>query len=187
MAENEQENKIRLNEARRKAVRNKIAKADIVSSEKNPYGGKEEKNQAREYAKNFKGMRSPLKMARTAKDMATAFKEFKLMDIFIYGFAFILAGFKDLLDIAILWLPGVGVAVVVVVTWCISIAIGLLLLFDGISAKRKVARNLTKKFLVLIAGTITEGFLVGLNVFPFEMFTVAVIYWMALAERKNNK
>ena len=183
MTDLELDNKIRLNQVRRDAVREKLNMSDRHGSNKSLYGGKKEKEGAKKYANKLKKIASPIAAAKAAKDIVTAPMEFRVMDVPIYGMALALAGFKDLLDLAIGVTP-----IATVIGFCISIAIGLILLFDGVSSsKRMVARNLTKKYLILIAGTMTESFLFGLNLFPFEMATVALIYWMTLRERKKEK
>lgn len=185
MSDVELDNKIRLNQARRDAVREKLSMSDSHGSKKNLYGGKKEKEGAKKYANKLKKIASPIAAAKAAKDIVTAPMEFRVMDVPIYGMAAALALFKDLLDLAMVGsLPGIGT----VITWCISISIGLVLMFDGItSTKRRIARNLTKKLLILIAGTIVEGFLFGLNFLPFELLTVGIIYWMTLVDRKKEK
>ena len=183
MSDLELDNKIRLNQVRRDAVREKLNMSDSHGSKKSLYGGKKENEGAKKYANKLKKIASPIAAAKAAKDIVTAPMEFRVMDVPIYGMALALAGFKDLLDLAIGLTP-----IATVIGFCISIAIGLILLFDGVSSsKRMVARNLTKKYLILIAGTMTESFLFGLNLFPFEMATVALIYWMTLRERRKEK
>lgn len=198
MLEEERNNKIRLNEARRKAAQKRIDRADNIydnrlkkTSEQDKvrirqknYGKADKEREAKKYAKPVGGIANPINVARRAWDMASAPKNARATDIVIYGIAMILAFFKDLLDIAIIGaLPAIGT----VITFCISIAIGLVLLFDDVSlAQRQIARRMTKKFLVLIAGTMIESILFGLNFLPFEMITVAIIYWMSLMERKKQ-
>lgn len=178
MSDVELDNKIRLNQIRRDAVKERF-----YDSRKNLYGVKKEKETAKKYSNKLKKITNPVVAAKEAKDLLTTPTKISVMDVPIYGMALALAGFKDLLDLAIGVTP-----IATVVGWCISMAIGLVLLFDGVSSSRRmVARNLTKKFLVLIAGTIVESFLFGLNLFPFEMATVALIYWMTLRERKKEK
>ncbi|MFZ2153963.1 MAG: hypothetical protein WAV16_01915 [Candidatus Moraniibacteriota bacterium] len=192
MSEEEINNKIRLNQARRAAVQERVDKADGITPNMNVdqrlkrkeklYGKYGEKSNTKDYAKNFTKIASPVAVMKKGVDMVTAPMQFRVMDVPIYGMALALAGFKDLLDLAIGIIPGV----VTVIGWCISMAIGFILLFDGVGgAQRKVARNLTKKMLVLLAGTIVESLFFGLNYLPFEMFTVAIIYWMSLLERKR--
>lgn len=183
MPDVELDNKIRLNQVRRDAVREKLEKNDSLDSNKNLRKGTKEKGLAKKYSNNLKKITSPVAAAKTAKDLLTTPTEIKVMDVPIYGMALALAGFKDLLDLAIGVTP-----IATVIGFCISMAIGLVLMFDGVSSSRRmVARNLTKKLLILIAGTMVESFLFGLNLFPFEMATVALIYWITLRERKKEK
>jgi hypothetical protein len=188
------ENKIRLEQARRDAIRSRIDKSDGISGGMNDneklqrreklYGSGDEKKEEKKESSKFAKVAGTLALAKKAKDIMSAPTEIKAMDVSIYGIAFTLALLKDLLDLAFIGsLPAIGT----VITFCISMAIGAILLFDGVSgAQRKIARNLTKRFLVLIAGTMVEGILFGLNFFPFEFFTVGIIYWMALVDRKKE-
>ena len=180
----ELDNKIRLDEARRRAVRERMRKADKSRNKKKLYGGEKEEKEAKKIKNDFRNLKNPYSVARKAKGMATAPTKFRGSDVPIYGTAMILAGLKDLLDLSFVGsLPVIGT----VITFCVSIAIAFILMFDSnYGLQRKVARRLTKRFLVLIAGTMIEGFLFGLNFFPFEMFTVFIIYWMALADRKKG-
>jgi hypothetical protein len=192
MAEEEMQNKIRLNQVRRDAIRARMDRADGIrnnmsAEEKNKirekkYGKEIEKVGATKRSGRFAKIVAPLVIAKKAKDMITAPTEIQAMDVAIYGLAFSLALFKDILDIAIIGaLPAVGT----VITFCISIAIGFVLIFDGVSvSQRRVARRMTRRFLILIAGTMAEGILFGLNFFPIETMTVAIIYWMSLVDRK---
>lgn len=184
MSDVELDNKIRLSQARRDAVKNKLNSADGGRSKKSLYGDKEEKAVVKKNTRNLR--KTPMAFAKNiVKDSFTAITAFHLTDIPIYGMALVLAFFKDLLDIAVIGaLPVVGT----IITWCISISIALVLLFDGVSgSRRRMARGLTKKMLILIAGTMVEGFLFGLNFFPFEMLTVGIIYAMTLLDRKKEK
>ena len=170
MSDAELENKIRLNQARREAEKKKAEESNKNNSS---------------IGRNIIRRIGPMAAFNTAKDAMLAFTAFRITDVFIYGIALILALFKDFLDIAIIGsLPGIGT----VITWMISGSIALLLMFDGVSgSKRRIAGGLVKRMLVLIGGTIVEGFLFGLNFFPFEMFTVGLIYFMSLMERKQEK
>ncbi len=180
----ELDNKIRLDEARRRMARERIRKADENRNKKKLYGGEKEEKEARKLKNDFRNLKNPYSVAKKAKSMATAPTKFRGSDVPIYGTAMILAGLKDLLDLPLIGsLPAIGT----VITFCVSIAIAFILMFDGnFGFRRKVARRLTRRFLVLIVGTMIEGFLFGLNFFPFEMFTVLIIYWMALADRKKG-
>lgn len=194
MQEEEMNNKIRLNEARRNAVEKRMDKSDEIkpnihndekSSRRDKLYGKDfgKKESGRDKGK-FAKIAAPLAIAKKAKDLVTAPTEIQPMDVLIYGLAIALALFKDLLDLAFIGsLPVIGT----VITFCISIAIGFLLLFDGITlSQRQMARRMTRRFLVLIAGTMAEGLLFGLNFFPIETFVVIIIYWMSLADRKRS-
>lgn len=195
MPETEMNNKIRLNQARRDAVEKRLNRADGINSNMNSeqkvkirkrkYGNEKEGQQARNYAGKLGKMATPVGAIVAAKNLVTAPTNIQAMDVPIYGIAFSLALFKDLLDLAFIGsLPAIGT----IITFCISIAIGFVLLFDGISSsQRKVARRMTKKFLVLIAGTLAEGILFGLNFFPIETFTVFIIFWMSLMERRKSQ
>lgn len=194
MSEEEIQNKIRLNEARRAAVEKRLDKADGIrpnmsndeklSKRNNLYGkdilGKESKRYDGKFAKAV----APLAIAKKAKDLVTAPTEIQAMDVPIYGLAFALALLKDLLDLAFIGsLPAIGT----VITFCVSIAIGFILLFDGITlSQRRMARRMVRRFLVLAAGTLAEGILFGLNFFPIETLVVAIIFWMSLADRKRS-
>ncbi|HBI17297.1 MAG: hypothetical protein UR60_C0012G0007 [Candidatus Moranbacteria bacterium GW2011_GWF2_34_56] len=194
MPETEMNNKIRLNQARRDAFEKRLDRADGIkpnmsSDEKlsrrnNLYGKDIVEKESKRNSGKFAKTTSAMGVAKKAKDLITAPTEIQAMDIAIYGVAFSLALFKDLLDLAFIGsLPAIGT----IITICISMAIGFVLLFDGISnSQRKVARRLTKKFLVLIAGTMAEGILFGLNFFPIETLTVFIIFWMSLADRKRS-
>lgn len=183
MSEEEINNKIRLNEVRRQTDRAGIENANLNNNVPMRQRNQNKPSSKEKTASNLiKNIATPLAAMNKARDIATAPSEFGVMDIPIYGMALALAGFKDLLDLAIGIIPGV----VTVIGWCISMVIGFILLFDGVGgAQRKVARNLTKKMLVLLAGTIVESLFFGLNYIPFEMFTVVIIYWMSLLERKR--
>lgn len=203
MPEEEIKNKIRLDQVRRDAVRDRVDRADGIRPDmsakekaeirKDKYGGASENKASRLYSSRFAKpeasyggklakVKTSLGLIKKTKDVATAPTEVKITDIPIYGLAVALALFKDILDFAFIGsLPAIGT----VVTFCVSIAIGMVLLFDGISSsQRKVARRMTRRFLILIAGTLVEGIFFGLNFFPFEVITVLIIYWMSLADRK---
>lgn len=183
MSETEDQNKIKLNEARRNAVKKRLDGADGGRSKKSLYGGNKEAQGAKNRMRPAKGMINPLAIAKKAKNIVTAPTEIQVTDLAIYGVALALALFKDILDLVFIgsW-PVIGT----VITFCVSIAIGCVLLFDGISiSQRKMARRMTRRFLVLIAGTMVEGILFGLNFFPFETITVGIIYWMSLVDRKK--
>lgn len=126
--------------------------------------------------------------AGQAKLAATAAKEALSLPRYIeWGndwpfVAALLAGIlKDLLDfIGIGSLPAIGT----VVSICISIFIGFMMLLAGSSGKRKMVKGAMKRFMVLIGGTVAE-LLFGLNFLPIETIMVIAIYIMVLVERKQ--
>lgn len=158
----------------------RLSKARAASTKKSKKSEGQKKNDSQE--NKLQKSVSPLAAAKKVKNVVTAPTAIKATDFAIYGVAFSLAALKDLLDlVGIGSLPAIGT----VITLCVSIAIGFTLLFDNVSISgRKVARNMIKKWLVLISGTIVEALLFGLNFLPIEVFTVAVIYWMSLVDRK---
>lgn len=130
-------------------------------------------------------------MAKTAKTLAGAatpwgaFSLISQMNIFtdwLYALAMAAALVKDVLDyIGIGSLPAIGT----IVTICVSLFIGLIMLLAGSGGKRKLVKGNIKRFIVLIFGTGVEAFFFGLNFFPIETATVIVIYLLVLAERKQ--
>jgi hypothetical protein len=99
-----------------------------------------------------------------------------------YIIALIAALLKDALDLAFIGsLPGIGT----VITICCSILIFFMMLLSGSGQRRKMARGMIKKGLLLLGGTIVEMIGFGINFFPIETFTVALVYLMELSERKK--
>ncbi|MDX9913580.1 MAG: hypothetical protein RBS77_03310 [Candidatus Moranbacteria bacterium] len=194
MPEEEIKNKIRLDQVRRAAIRARMDQADGIKPNmsakekaeirKDKYGGASENKASKAHSGKFAKIAAPLAVAKKAKDMVMAPTEIRATDVLIYGLAVSLALFKDILDLAFIGsLPAIGT----VITFCISIAIGFILLLGGVSvSRRKVARRMTRRFLILIAGTLVEGIFFGLNFFPVETMTVLIIYWMELADRKAD-
>ncbi|EKE16019.1 MAG: hypothetical protein ACD_11C00054G0009 [uncultured bacterium] len=114
--------------------------------------------------------------------------------------AIIAAVFKDVLDIVIFIievlgattvvlapLAGLGVALMSVVTFCISIFIGFMLMLAGMGGRDAKIKNFFKtfvrNFLFLIFGTAIE-LVPGLGILPVETITVIAIFFMTMAEKK---
>ena len=105
--------------------------------------------------------------------------------------AFGAALLKDVLDFGMIAsLPGLSA----VFSFMCGILIFFMILLTGNNSKRKSAKGMVgvkgapgmlKPFLALIFGTMIEAFGFGLNFFPFEFFTVFVIYFMILSDRKK--
>lgn len=94
---------------------------------------------------------------------------------FSYAHIFIIALLKDLLDLTgIGSLPGIGT----VVTFCFALLIFLLLLFAKTNRKLIDSRFVLRMGIILLLGSMTEGFAFGLNFLPIETLTIFIIYFM---------
>lgn len=103
-------------------------------------------------------------------------------DFFLYAAALFVALLKDILDwIGIGSLPAIGT----VITICISIFIFFMMLLAGSSGKMKMATRIVRRYLILGVGSLIE-FLFGINFLPVLTLTVLVIWFMALAEKKQE-
>ncbi len=102
-----------------------------------------------------------------------------------YIVALAIAILKDLLDLAFITsLPGIGSILTLLFSGLIFILIFLAGIMGIILGKGKTKISSTMRFLrflkrfgVFLGGTVTEE-LLGLNFFPFETVTVAIIMWM---------
>lgn len=120
---------------------------------------------------------------KTAVNVFSVTKQIDFSRDWSYFLAEFAAMGKDVLDFAIVGaLPAIGTAI----TLCVSIFIGMMMFFASFGGKGKIAKSIGKKIGVLIAGTIAEAFLFGLNFLPIESITVIVIYVMALIERARE-
>lgn len=91
-----------------------------------------------------------------------------------YAPVFVLAGFKDSIDLVFLGsLPGPGT----VITLCINILIFLLLMNIKGNKQLMDSKWLIRRGLILLGMTLAE-FLPFLNFFPLELTTIFVIYMM---------
>jgi hypothetical protein len=110
-------------------------------------------------------------------EIVNAVSQEKPVSFLKYLPALMVALLKDLLDLVLIGsLPGVGT----VVTFVFSLLIFLLLLLSGSSKKYSTS----KKSMILLAGTLTEGMLFGLNFLPIETLTVLAIY---IGDKKSQK
>lgn len=108
-----------------------------------------------------------------SKERSVEETERKKPSLLVYTPALVAALLKDLLDLVLIGsFPGIGT----VVTICFSILIFLLLLLTRSNSKLIDSRFLIRAGLVLILGSIAEGFIFGLNFLPIETITVFVIY-----------
>lgn len=95
--------------------------------------------------------------------------------LFAYAPALMVALLKDLLDlVGIGSLPAIGT----VITICFSLLIFLLLLLTRANHKLIDARFIIKMGVVLLLGSIVEGFAFGLNFLPIETIVILIIYLM---------
>ncbi len=119
---------------------------------------------------------SPNKPLAVAAVALSLFKQIDWLKDWLFVIAAIVALLKDfVLDpIGIGSLPVIGT----VITWCVSILIGFLVLLAGGSGKKQMA-----KLVILIAGTLIETFF-GLNFVPGETGMVIAIYVVVLIDRK---
>lgn len=110
--------------------------------------------------------------------------QIKPMKDWTYGLALFAAIFKDIVDL----IEGTIVlyAVVVVVGFCVSIFIGLMMLLANSMEEKKHNRKMTKRWITLFLGTAAE-ILIGVNFIPMETLTVLLIYAMTLQDRKEAK
>jgi|GEM_PF-3990831 len=119
-----------------------------------------------------------------------------------FAMAFMAAALKDIFDLIIIALEAaaglsvvlaplaaVGIAFGGVLTWCISIFIGLMLILAGQGGKRgraqKIAARLIKRGVVLGGFTLIES-MPGLAVFPMEVFMVFLLYKMTVREQRSD-
>lgn len=98
-----------------------------------------------------------------------------------YVAAFGAAMLKDLLDLPA---AATGILPIIFAMLC-SIFIFMMMLVAGSGGKKKGASALLKKSGVLIGGGVADS-IPGVDFFPIESATVAVIYVMELNERKNG-
>ncbi len=95
--------------------------------------------------------------------------------LLLYAPAFMVAGFKDMMDlVGIGSLPGIGT----IVTLCCSILIFLLLFITRTNKSLIQSRFLIRAGLILIFATLVEGLALGLNFLPIEIMTIYAIYWL---------
>jgi hypothetical protein len=149
--------------------------------EKNDPGKKNAKEEGKESILKNK---NPQNVAKSALKAVSAFSSAKPHDM-VYFFAMMAAVLKDILDF--IAITGIGYLFVLAFTFIISIFIFFMMLlgsfFDGSSGMKK--QKHIKNYLVLLGGTTTE-MIFGLNFLPITTFTVFLIYFMILKNRKEN-
>lgn len=88
---------------------------------------------------------------------------------------------KDLLDFVV----AETVILSILFSMLCSIFIFMMMLLVGSNGKKKGATSLLKKIGVLGVGGIADS-IPGIDFFPIETLTVAIIYFLTLVERKNS-
>ena len=95
--------------------------------------------------------------------------------IFSYAAPLAVALQKDLLDLAMIGsLPGIGT----IITMCFSLLIFLLIHLSRSESRLMGSRFILRAGLVMIFGSVAEGFAFGLNFLPIETMVVFLIYIM---------
>jgi high-affinity Fe2+/Pb2+ permease len=100
----------------------------------------------------------------------------------MYGIAIFFAILKDILDF--LNLTGIGYIIVFVATICCSIIIAMAMLLGSFAnGAGRAQQKMIRSWLTLLIGTTVE-LIPGVDFIPLETFTVLVVYFMLLADRK---
>lgn len=101
----------------------------------------------------------------------------------MYFLALIAAVLKDILDL--IEFAGITYIVVIVVTFCISIFIGMMMILGSVmNGQGRVQQKIIRSWLTLLAGTTVE-MLFGINILPIETMTVLIIWGFALSARRT--
>jgi hypothetical protein len=103
----------------------------------------------------------------------------------MYFLALLAAVFKDILDL--IEFAGITYIIVIVLTICISIFIGMMMLLGSFShGQGRAQQKIIRSWLTLLAGTTVE-MLFGINILPIETMTVLIIWGFVLSARKQAK
>lgn len=117
------------------------------------------------------------------KNNLSLMKHLNPMLDWMFGIALIIALLKDILDfVGIGSLPVIGT----VVTFCVSVSIGLIMFIAGSSGKKGIAKGSLKRFGVLGGGTFVEMFF-GINSLPIETIVVIMVFYMTLRDRAQSE
>ncbi len=101
----------------------------------------------------------------------------------ILFFGFVLAIFKDMLDLAFVGsIPVLGT----LVTAMVSSGIILILMVHGLGAGHRRVRRTLRRVGVIAAASLIEGFFFGLNFVPLETIAMAVTYHMVRRDRRRD-
>ena len=101
----------------------------------------------------------------------------------MYFLALLAAIFKDLLDF--IEFAGITYIIIIVLTICISIFIGMMMMLGSFSnGQGRAQQKIIRSWLTLLTGTTAE-MVFGINILPIETMTVAIIWGFALSARKQ--
>jgi len=103
----------------------------------------------------------------------------------MYFLALLAAVFKDILDL--IEFAGITYIIIIVVTICISIFIGMMMFLGSFSnGQGHRQQRIISSWLTLLSGTTVE-MLFGINILPIETMTVLIIWGFVLSARKQAK
>ncbi|OGI29628.1 MAG: hypothetical protein A2288_02010 [Candidatus Moranbacteria bacterium RIFOXYA12_FULL_44_15] len=147
------------------------------------YNTGKNKGQAKNIINEAKNAKNLIKSATPGGFLSLLF-QISIFSDWMFGLAIFAAVLKDLVDFTGLGsFPGIGT----VITFCISIFIGFMMLLGSFtSGTGRVQHKVIRSWLILIAGTTAE-LLFGLNFLPIETLTALFVYMLVLAERKGGK
>lgn len=142
------------------------------------------KEKARDTKKIGKEMKTLAKKSVTPFGFLSLLSNSNILYDWTYALAFIMAFLKDISDWFIIGsFPLIGTTITILT----SIFIGfMMLLANFLEGDRSVFQKTLMRYIALGIGTIIE-FIFALNFFPWQLFTVAFIFFMALAARENQK
>lgn len=156
---------------------NGVSPIDQKNTQKNRSAGFDESKESprRSRWQSHKEKRAAVKQAILEKEKELKQTKKEKATLFSYSPVFLLALLKDLLDlVGIGSLPGIGT----IITFCISILIFLLFFLIKSNSKLVDSRFIMKRGVVLLLGSMVEGFAFGLNFLPIETITIFVIFMM---------
>jgi len=124
------------------------------------------------------------------KDVATPWGALSLMTKisigdWMYFLALLAAVFKDILDL--IEFAGITYIIIIIITFCISIFIGMMMLLGSMShGQGRAQQKILRSWLTLLTGTTAE-LIFGVNILPIETITVIIIWGFVLSARKHKR
>ncbi len=164
---NEHQHKKRLEQARQTGRANNLTKKNSSTQ------------------KTIKESKEVIKNISNPVSFFSLFFQMSIFTDWMYGVALLAAVLKDILDL--LEVTGIWYIIVIVLTFCVSIFIALMMLLgNSVNGVGKGQRKMIKSWLVLLAGTSAE-LIFGIDLLPIETLTVIIIYLMLLSARKTQQ